>query len=67
MPSRAEESTVEAEAAADPTADTHLHTRQAGLSLAAFPHSLLHFLPYRLQARLATGRDDADAHLADTP
>lgn len=55
MPSSADEATGAVETSAPQAADTHLHTRQAGLSLAAFPHSLLHFLPYRLQARLATG------------
>lgn len=52
------EPSEEAVAAVEPPAaeaDPHLHTRQAGLSLATFPHSLLHFLPYRLQARLREG------------
>lgn len=39
----------------DPPPDPELQTRQAGLSLTPFPHSLLHFLPYRLKRRLAAG------------
>lgn len=35
--------------------EKELQTRQAGLSLAPFPQSLMHFIPYRLKARLAQG------------
>ncbi|MBL8046469.1 MAG: hypothetical protein JNL09_08010 [Anaerolineales bacterium] len=35
--------------------EKELQTRHAGLSLAPFPQSLLHFIPYRLKARLAHG------------
>ncbi len=50
MASPVDDPTPAAAAPAEPTDDPHLHTRQAGLSLTAFPQSLLHFLPYRLRA-----------------
>lgn len=39
----------------DETPDPSLQTRQSGLSLIPFPQSLLHFIPYRLKARLTEG------------
>ncbi len=37
------------------TLEPELHIRHPGLSLATFPQTLLHFIPYRLKARLAAG------------